>query len=160
MTDFQTTEEFVKISLTTARYILVTTRNLVSWLHGSDYDPETGRMSETSNEIPSLYEAQDKTDIALHQWLGDASSILKMIAGIVSFELARINEAKSHLDTDFGSDDDIVTLHDGRRMPPAIRDSHYDDWGYDRDDEASPEILYGAQDEKENRDPFDGLSEL
>lgn len=126
--------KYIKITLTTARYILETTTNLVTWLHGADYNPETGLMSDPTTVMPSIFEAQDQTDKALHTWLSKATQILKMIAGIVSFELQRLGDEDS-------TTSDIETgLEPERRIPPALFDDVYNDMGYDADSD----ILYGA----------------
>lgn len=87
MPDITSSDQMIRISKTTARYILETATRLVSHLHGSNYDPSTGRLSELIEETPSLFERQEPRDIVFIHWLSSASAILRLIAGIVSYEL-------------------------------------------------------------------------
>lgn len=133
-------EKFVKITLTSARYILDTTRDLISWLHGGQYDPERGIIipSEDGEPIPSLYQAQDQTDQALQDWLSRASMILKLVAGIVSFELARVgdNEDPSSIEILSGSTDP---------QPRIWSNSLFADPEEYTFDSSEHNVVYGAQ---------------
>lgn len=140
--------KYIRITITTAKYILETTTNLVTWLHGADYNPETGLMADPASTIPSIFEAQDQTDKALHTWLSQATHILKMIAGIVSFELQRLGDEDS-------TPTDIETgLNEERRTPPALFDDIYNDIGYDADSD----VLYGAN--AETNPVWDDVSDM
>lgn len=129
--------KYIKITITTARYILETTRNLVTWLHGADYNPETGIMADPTSTVPSIFQAQDQTDRALHSWLSQATHILKMIAGIVSFELQRLGDEEPS-----STDSDTNGALTDRRIPPTLYDDVYNDMGYEGDSDP----LYGAHD--------------
>jgi len=73
----------VQISLTAARYILQVTRDLISRLHGSEYDPSNGVFSEVNFEHPSMYTRQEP-DPELHSWLSTCTIILKLVASILA----------------------------------------------------------------------------
>lgn len=110
----------VKITLTTAKYILEQATNLITHLHGSFYDPSTGRLSDIVEESPSLFEQQDTRDVVFLHWLSTTSALLRLIAGILSYE---INMGLPQID-EGGGLDDISSLGDlprlARQWPPAL----------------------------------------
>jgi len=83
----------VRITLKVAQYLLETCVRLVSHLHGAEYDPTTGRLGEVE-ENPSLFEQQNPRDLVLIHWFSSASAILRLISGILSYEIENnaINE--------------------------------------------------------------------
>ena len=122
----------------------------MTWLHGAEYNPGTGIMSEPTNiETPSLFQAQDQTDQALHSWLSQATMILKMIAGVVSFELDRL------ADETINNSENIPPEHGQRILPPPLyADGYFDDMGFDEESQ----LLYG--DQNGERPVWDEVSDI
>lgn len=77
----------IRISLTVARYLLDTCRSLVTHLYGTDYNPATGQLSTSRLAIPSMYEQFDSTDLTFMHWVSTVSSILRLVAGILHYEI-------------------------------------------------------------------------
>lgn len=159
MENNQDTTKFIKITETTARYILETARNLLRRLHGEVYIPGGDYSIDAYNGEPTVFQEVGECETT-YDWLGAVSMLLKMLSGIVSRELDVIEDGndENKPPASTGAQGGLSVLaaaaallesRERNSLPPALYadddELHSGEFSVNTDDVDDYDIQYGPQ---------------
>lgn len=84
----------IRLSLTFARWVLETSKQLIHHVYGQNYDPTLGEFDQLQHPAnPTLYFRMTQNDHEAAYWLNTCIQFLKTISGIFAHEIG-VNEVR------------------------------------------------------------------
>lgn len=83
----------IRISETLARWIMTTTRHLISHMYAQEYDPATGEFNP-GTDYNSIFRRLPQEDPELRYWINSVIQFCKTMAGIMNHEITLLEQVE------------------------------------------------------------------